>query len=227
MLRLGLLAGPALALTLLMTSSASAQLGGRGFSIPPTVQNIMLLRVDAVQKELSLNEEQAKSIADVGAQMQSDAMEIFSGLQDLTPEERQKELPELMKLMTEKAKELQAKVDKILMPPQSARLKELSIQRRGVEALQDDEVAKALKISDEQKKKLVGLRDEAGEKQQEIIQAVLSGGGDRSGIREKIQALQKEFGEKALAILSSEQREQFEKLKGAKFDFPPQRGFGF
>ncbi len=226
MFRLGVLAGLALALTSLMTSSASAQLG-RGFQIPPAVQNVMLLRVEAVQKELKLNEEQSKAIAEVAAQMQSDAMEIFSGLQDLTPEERTKELPELMKLMTEKAKDLQAKVDKVLMPPQSARMKELSIQRRGVEALQDDEVVKALKVSDEQKKKLAALRDEAGDKQQEIIQAVLTSGGDRSGIRDKIQALQKEFGDKALALLSSEQREQFEKLKGAKFDFPPQRGFGF
>lgn len=227
MFRTGLLAGLALALTLLMTASAAAQLGGRGLQIPPTVQNIMLMRSEAVQKELGLKEEQTKAIGEVAAQMQSEAMEIFSGLQDLTPEERQKEMPELIKLMTEKAKEMQAKVDKILDPAQSTRMKELSIQRRGVEALQDDEVVKALKVTDEQKTKLAALRDEAGEKQQEIVQAVLAGGGDRSGIREKVQALQKEFGGKALALLTTEQSEAFDKLKGAKFDFPPQRGLGF
>ena len=35
------------------------------------------------------------------------------------------------------------------------------------------------------------------------------------------------MGEKVLAVLTTEQREQFEKMKGEKFTFPQQRGFGF
>jgi hypothetical protein len=35
------------------------------------------------------------------------------------------------------------------------------------------------------------------------------------------------MGDKALAVLTDAQREQLEKMKGAKFDFPRQRGFGF
>jgi hypothetical protein len=226
MFRLSWIAGGALALALLMTNSASAQFGRMRF--PPSVQNIMMLRNDAVQKELDFSADQQKSIADLASQMQSEAMEIMSGLQDLTPEEREKEMPSLVKMIAEKGKELQTKVDKILNAKQLTRMKELSIQQRGPEAFEDEEVAAALKLSDDQKKKLTAVRDEAADKQQEVIKALTSGegGGDRAAIGEKIQALRKELGEKALAVLSPEQRETFEKMKGAKFEFPRGRGRG-
>jgi len=174
-----------------------------------------------VKKELDLNADQQKALDLVAGQMQSDAMEIFSGLQDLSPEEREKELPSLLKMMTEKGKELQTKVDKVLNPKQTTRMKELSIQQRGAEAFEDDDVVAALKLSDEQKKKLTAIRDEAADKQQEIVKALTSGGGgDGGAIREKMQALRKELGDKAMAVLTDQQREAFEKMKGTKFDFP-------
>ncbi len=228
MVRLSFFAGWALALAALMTSSASAQFG-RGFQMPPAVQTILLLRTEAVQKELDLGTEQTKSISDMAGQMQSDAMEIMSGLQDLTEEERKEELPNLMKMMGEKGKELQAKVDKILNPKQTARVKELSLQRRGVAALQDDEIVAALKVSDEQKTQLIAIRDSLAKAQEEVMKAVIAGGGgaDRSTIQAKMEAMRKDLGDKALAVLTTEQRDQFEKMKGAKFNFPPTRGFGF
>jgi hypothetical protein len=220
MFRIRLLAGAMLALVIV--SSAQAQLG-RGINIPPVVQNLMLMRSEPVQKELKLDDSQGKAVNELAGQMQSEAMEIMSGLQDLTPEEQRKEIPSLMKMVAEKGKALQDKVDKILNAEQKARMHQLSLQRRGVEALQDEAVIEALKLSDDQKKKLTAVREEAADKQQEIIKEVTSG-GDRSQIREKFGALRKESGEKAMAILSSEQREAFEKMKGAKFDFPQQRG---
>jgi hypothetical protein len=212
-----------IALALLMTSSASAQFG-RGLRIPPSVQNIMLMGSKEVKKELDLNADQQKSIDDLAGQMRSEAMEIMSGLQDLSPEEQKAEIPSLMKMMTEKGKELQAKVDKVLNAKQLTRLKELSIQRREAEAFEDEEVAGALKLSDEQKKKLIAIRQEGEDKQQEFIKAATSGEGDRGAIREKMMSMRKELGEKALAVLTPEQLQAFEKMKGAKFEFP--RGGG-
>ena len=210
-------------LAMVMASSAQAQRRG-GLNLPPVVQNLMLMRVEAVQKELALNEEQSKTIVELAAQMQSEAMEIMSGLQDLTPEERQKELPGLMKMVAEKGKELQTKVDKVLDAKQTARMRELSLQRRGVDALQDDEVTDALKLNDKQKQDLDAVRKEVDDKQQAIFKELAGGGGDQGAMREKMMALRKEAGERALAILTDAQREQFEKMKGAKFEFPPQRG---
>jgi hypothetical protein len=226
MTRRSLVAALTVALALLLTSSASAQFG-RGFRIPPIVQEIMMLRAAPVQKELKMNEDQTKAIIAIATQMQSDAMEIMSGLQDLTPEERQQELPNVMEMITEKAKDLQEKADAILDDAQKSRLKELSLQARGVEALEDKAVAEALKITDEQKSKLKEIQDSAAGKQDEIIQEALKHNADREKIREKIQAMRKELGDKALTVLTDEQRSEFEKMKGAKFDFPRQRGFGF
>jgi Spy/CpxP family protein refolding chaperone len=227
MFRPWLLIAAVLALTLSMTSSASAQFG-RGFRIPVSAQNLMMLRNEAVQKELTLTEDQTKSVAELAAKMQSDAMEIMSGLQDLSEEEKKEELPNVMKMITARGKELQEKVDKVLDAKQLTRLKQLSIQRRNMGALEDEEVLAVLKLSDEQKQQLVAIRDGAADKQEEIIkEAIAGGGGDRQAIRGKIEAMQKELGQKALEVLTAEQREQFEKLKGDKFDFPPERRSGF
>jgi hypothetical protein len=228
MVRLSMLAAAAIVLTGLLAPGASAQFG-RGFQMPPAVQTIILLRTEAVQKEIKLESKQTDAVGDLAAQMQSEAMEIMSGLQDLTEEERKEEMPNLMKMMAEKGKELQAKVDKLLNPAQAKRMKELSLQRRGMQALQDDEVIAALKLSDEQKKQLGEIRDSAAKAQEEVMKAVISGGGggDRSAIQGKMEAMRKELGDKALAVLSAEQRDQFEKMKGAKFDFPQTRGIGF
>jgi hypothetical protein len=223
MTRIRLLACAALALVLFCSSEARAQFG-RGFRIPPVVQDLMLMSSEPVQKEIGLSADQSKAINTIATQMRTDAMEIMSGLQDLTPEEREEELPNVMKMVTEKAVDLQKKVDEILDDKQTTRMGELSLQRRGVEALGDEKVIGALKLTDDQKKQLATVQDEAGAKQEEIIKNGL--GGDRDAMREKIQALQKETGDKALAVLTTEQRDSFEKMKGAKFDFPRQRGFG-
>jgi len=229
MVRLSVFFGAALALAMAMPTTASAQLG-KGFQIPPAVRNIFLLRTEQVQKELKLTDEQNSQIDDLAIQLQSDALELFSALQDLSEEERKKELQNLMKKFAEKGKELQAKVDKFLDAKQNGRMKELSLQQRDAEALADDDVIKELKITDEQKKKLQDIRDEAARQLEEALKPLLGGGGgggDLGDIRTKMEAMRKELSEKALAVLTTEQRAKFEKMKGEKFDFPSGGGLGF
>jgi Spy/CpxP family protein refolding chaperone len=93
--------------------------------------------------------------------------------------------------------------------------------------LEDDEVMKALKITDDQKKQLGEIREVGYKVAEEAMQALRSGGGDAGEMRRKIGAMRTKLTEKALAVLTPEQRAEFDKLKGTKFDFPPQRGFGF
>ena len=218
MLRHAILIGSMFGLLVLSIASPAQAQFGRGFNIPPSVQNLFMLRDPAVQKELVLDEPQTKDINELAAQMQAEAMEVMSGLQDLTQEEQKQELPSIMKMVAEKGKEIQEKVDKVLSEKQLGRVKELSLQRRGVEALQDDEIIDALKLSDDQKQKLTAIRDEMGDKQQALFKD--AAGGDRQQMREKFLAMRKEAGESAMAILTSAQRDQFDKMKGPKFDFP-------
>jgi hypothetical protein len=227
MFRTTLLASAALVLAALVASPAQAQLNLRGLKFPAALQNVQLLSSEAVQKELTLNDDQKKEIADLATQLRQDAIEIFSGLQDLNPEEQKEQMPEIIKMIGEKGKEVQTKVDKVLDAKQVARMKELSIQSRGATALEDEEIVAALKIDDAQQKKLAELREEGNAAMQEAIEGLRAGGGDQGEIRKKIGELRKSLSEKALAALTPAQREQFDKLKGAEFKFPQGGGRGF
>jgi hypothetical protein len=201
--------------------------GGRGMGMAPGADVLFLLTLEPVQKELKLTEAQTTTVREAGEQLQSEIRETYSGLQDLSQEERREKMQELRGEVEKKVKELRAKVDTTLDASQKDRLKQLVLQRRGVlQSLQDAEVATALKLTDEQKKKVETLvadsrpgRGQGG--------AAAGGGGDRAAMRERFAALQKERNEKALAILTAEQKSEFEKLQGAKFDFPAGRGGGF
>ncbi len=224
MIRRILIASAALALLVTFAPSAQAQLNLRGLRFPASLQNVFLLRGEAVQTELKLDDEQKKSLGELSQQLQQDAFEIMSGLQDLTPEEQQEQMPEVMKMIEEKGNEIQGKVDTILKDEQKSRLKELSLQARGAAGLEDEEVAKALELSDDQLKKLAEIREEGNAAMQEAMQSLRAGGGDQGEMREKMGKLRDELSEKALAVLTDEQREKLDKMKGAEFKFPQQRG---
>jgi len=227
MVRTPVLISSALMLVLALASNASAQFNLRGMKFPASLQNVFMLSGEAVQKELSITEEQKKSLGELGDQLRSDALEIFSSLQDLTPEEQKEHMPELMKMIGEKGAAMQEKIDKLLDAKQLARMKELSLQSRGAQALEDDELAAKLKITDEQKAKLADIREEGNKLIEQAMQSLRGGGGDAGEMRKKMGAMRKELTDKAMAVLTPEQTKEFDKLKGAKFEFPPQRGFGF
>lgn len=219
-------AGFALALMFVFAPSAEAQLNLRGLRFPASLQNVFLLRGEPVQNELKLDEEQKKQLGELSQQLQQEAFEIMSGLQDLTPEEQQEQMPEVMKMIEDKGKEIQEKVDTILKDEQKSRLKELSLQARGAAGLEDEEVSKALELSEDQLKKLAEIREEGNAAIQEALQNLRASGGAQGEIREKMGKLRDELSEKALAVLTDAQREKLDKMKGAKFDFPRQRGGG-
>ena len=211
---------------LLVASSAEAQqrrgggFGGRGGMVPG-MDVLMMLTQEPVQKELKLTTEQTTKVTEAADEMRSEMQEIFSGLQDLSPEERREKMQELRGEAEKMAKELKGKVDALLDPSQKNRLKQLAVQRRGAfGALQDAEVASALKLTDEQKKKVATMAEEARPGRGQGPGGG-GGGGDREAMRERFQAMQKERNEKALAILTAEQKADLEKLQGPKFDFPP------
>jgi Spy/CpxP family protein refolding chaperone len=199
-------------------NAASAQQRGRGGfggRMGGGGDGLMILALPPVQKELNLTDAQKTAVREVTDEMQSS----FAGLRDLSQEERREKMQE----MQAKSKELRAKVDATLEPAQKDRLKQLVLQRRGAfGALQDADVATALKLTDEQKKKVETLAEESRPGRGQGGGG--GAGGDREAMRERFQALQKERNEKALGILTAEQKAEFEKMQGAKFEFPAGRG---
>ena len=181
---------------------------GRGM-MGPGGGLFVLLHLPQVQKELNLSDQQQEKIHALAKEMMP--VRPSEG-QALSPEERQ--------AMIEKA---QKKLAEILKPEQLQRLKEIQFQAMGVAALGNPEVVKALGITDDQQAKLKTLRDEAAEKGRKLFGSMRylsreEQEAKRAENQEKIRQIRKELMEKALAVLTPEQRQKFEKLQGKKFD---------
>ncbi|MFN5468130.1 MAG: Spy/CpxP family protein refolding chaperone [Pirellulaceae bacterium] len=129
-----------------------------------------LLRMDEVQKELKLDEEQTKQIQSQMEKLQEKMQGMrpdFGNFREMTEEQRaemQKKMEEMGKQMAEAAKAAEAEIDNILDPDQQDRLLGLMMQRDGVRSVMGSEkVAEALGVTAEQKEKLQAAEREAME----------------------------------------------------------------
>jgi hypothetical protein len=129
----------------------------------------------------------------------------------------------------ERAREEKAKLAEILLPQQLKRLNEIFIQQNGVNALQDEDIAKELGVSDAQKAKLAEVQT-ANEQAFRTLMGELfqggGGGGDREARQAKMDELRKSGDAKVLAVLSSDQQKKFAEMKGKPFAMPENAGFG-
>ncbi|MDZ4685892.1 MAG: hypothetical protein SH850_12560, partial [Planctomycetaceae bacterium] len=217
--------------------------GGFGFGGPGGMFGggglMALVQMPEVQKEIKVTDDQkglidemAKDLRDGGPRPNREE------LQNLTEEQRTARFAEMRKQGEERIKQADEGLKAALEAPQFARLNELRIQnevqRVGVHAsLSRAEVAEPLKLSQDQKDKVAKI-SEANRQQ--------FGGGrgpggaqpGQDGQRPDFQAIMAEARAKrekanteALAMLTPEQKTSFEKMQGAKFEFPaPQFGGG-
>ena len=175
-----------------------------------------LLRNQDVQNDLQLTTDQKDKLRDA-AQGMGNMRERMQGLQDLPQEERREKMQEIMKEVQEKTEKQLAE---ILQPAQLQRLKEIRLQVIGAAALALPEVAKALDITAEQTEKLKAIQQDMQDKMREAMQgaADLSQEERREKMRTMMQQGMKDAAAKALEILTPQQKEAFEKLKGKKLD---------
>jgi len=133
----------------------------------------------------------------------------------------------MRKRAQEQAKQAKDKLAEILLPHQLERLEQISLQnslRMGLaNALASEELAGKLKITDDQKSKIEGIRNDATASMREMFQG--AGQGNREGLREKMEAARKETDTKVLGVLTDEQKAALEKMKGKAFEMP-QGAFG-
>lgn len=206
--------------------------------------SMFLLFAEKVQTEIELIDEQKTELEAAQAEMQEEMQGQFQGfgdLQNLSEEEREARVAEMREKMQAVTKKMQEKIEsEILLPPQVERLKQINVQVRGVQALNDEEVATALGVTDDQKAEMQTIRDEMGQKFQELFPRPQGGQGGQPGqrpqlsdeeqqaLREKMTALRTESDEKQLAVLTDEQKAQFEEMKGepVSFDIAELQGGG-
>jgi hypothetical protein len=205
-----------LGLVVLAASPAFAQRqpGGRGQQ-PMTAAR--LLTIDKVQEELKLTDDQKAAITKVTDKYKDD---IATARADRSDAGRAK-MTELRKAQSD---DLTKALPDILKPDQIKRENQLLVQAAREQAFTKDDVATALKLTDDQKKT---IKDSADTLQKDIMELMQSAGqgADRAATFTKARTLRQEGLDKIVNGLTDEQKKTWKDLTGEKFEFPaPQRG---
>jgi len=208
-------------------SGGFGMMGGRG-------NLMMLLRSEQVQKEVGLSEEQKTKLNELSEKLRNQMREQFSGMQDLTPEQRRARFEEMREKMEKEAEARSAETTKqiaeILKPEQLMRAKQIQLQLEGPAALRKPEIAKALGLSKEQSEKLEKLATEAREKGQQLFEGMRGGpgageqrdSGDRAQrfaeLREKGEKIRKDLEQQSMAVLTADQKAKLVEMAGKPFE---------
>ncbi len=196
----------------LLCTPAFAQGQGRGFGGMMGGGGAMLLGNPGVQKELKFTEEQTSKAQTALTEIREAHQEESQALRspDLDQAERQTKMAALSKAMLSEATKALS-----LTETQTKRLHQISLQFRRAQAFTDPEVAKDLKITDDQKKQIQELVTESGAKAQEIRQANQD---DRAEAMKQVQALQKETGTKVMALMTDDQKKAWKEMTGTPYE---------
>ncbi|TWU56494.1 hypothetical protein Poly51_24050 [Rubripirellula tenax] len=190
--------------------------GGGGMGGDPT---FTLLRVDEVRTELEISPDQEEALKKLGEQMRPTRPEGVD-FRSMSEEDRTKFFAKMQKESSEKMAEMKLQLDEVLFPEQMERLKEISLQAQGAQALGDPEVVSELKISDTQKKELDEVRESLREEMTTKMRELFSNRDGNSDMREQMTKMRSDMDEKIFAVLTPAQKTQFEEMKGEKFDLP-------
>ncbi len=128
--------------------------------------------------------------------------------------------------MQQRREETQKKINDILLPNQQERFAEITLQvslkTQPTQALSDTKVADKLQLTDDQKKQLADLSSDYRQKFMDLMQ----GGGLPDP--DAMTKLRTEQSDKAMTVLTPDQKEQLTKMEGKTVDIDPAqlRGFG-
>lgn len=190
----------------LMAAPALAQ--GRGFGGGGMMGGGMLLTNKSVHEELKATEDQVSKLQAFAEDFRAKQREAFRGFQDMPQEERQAKVREMQE-------SLGKGVAEILKPEQVKRFRQIELQMASAQALNMPRVANALKLTDEQKEKVRDIVQEGGEQMRAIFQGAQD---DREGAMKKMAELRKSTHEKAVKLLTDEQKKSYDELLGKPFE---------
>jgi hypothetical protein len=191
-----------------MSQYAEAQRGGGRFGGASLVR---LVSLEEVQEELKLTDEQTKKAADLNEELRSDIREAFQAVRDAGGD-----FAESREKMRKLQQEASATFAEVLEERQQQRLREIFVQVNGASALSDKHVAKALKITDEQKKKLKQITADGFQTMRDAFQDLRDAPQEER--RDKFAELREKGSVQLLAVLTKEQTDAFEKMKGEEIE---------
>ncbi|OHB80326.1 MAG: hypothetical protein A2V98_24255 [Planctomycetes bacterium RBG_16_64_12] len=212
--------------TLAAAAQAQAAEGSqRGFGRGPSRDSLLgLLRLEQVQKEMKLSEEQTAKVKHLVEKLGAEMREQYAALREIEDrDQRRAKMTELRDQFDDKTREqLRGLVER----EQMMRLYQIRMQVRAVvDSLANTYVARRLELSDEQKEKVAELGEQTQAKRSELFDALRDASEEqRAEVFQKLRQLRSDADEEALALLTAEQKEAFENMKGEKIELETEGG---
>jgi hypothetical protein len=215
-------------LSLMLLATARAQSPVETMNARISGQVAFLLANKGVQEELKLTEEDVNKVRDWTRDFREKADDIrrSKGVEIITrkfagkvappsAEEKQK----IHEANDEIRKASYKELGSILKKDQVERLKQIDLQRMGIEAFRDSEVIAELKLTDTQVTTLKKMIAEMNQTNSEITHAALTVSAEAiQEAAKKVQSNIKETYEKAVAKLSEDQAKKWKEMRGVHFD---------
>ncbi len=215
----------ALALAVVCSPAARAQ-GGRGMMGGMgggPLAGLRVLTTPEGEKELNITADQKAKLVELNENMMASGREMFQKVREELGENASRE--EMMEKMQAMQKEMAANVKKdlkeVLNEDQLKRFEQINLQAQGFGAFVNPEIQEKLKITDEQKGKLKEAQDELMAAMSEAREQYQ---GDEQGGRAARTKAQDAAKEKAMNLLTSEQKTTWTELTGKPFKMPAPQG---
>ena len=218
--RSSLLLAMAVVLGTAMLAAAAEQGARRGGGFRGGRSSLIgLLSLEQVQKELKLNDEQKSKVAEIGKKIRADMTKEYAALREMT--DRTKQRAKLTELGAQADQMARKALRGVLEREQTMRLYQIRTQVRGVVAsLGNQYVARRLKLTDEQKKKVAAISTSRQQKQRELFASMRDASQEEQRKAfAKYGEIRQKAEEEALAVLNAEQKEGFKKMQGKKFEW--------
>jgi Spy/CpxP family protein refolding chaperone len=184
---------------------ASAQVAGFVKLFRPYHQTA-LAQLPEVEQDLKLTGEQKSKIVELYDKLNEDRQALFPKAQS----DFEGFIADMTKLTNDAAKAVNALLDET----QQKRLAEIYVQANGPIAAFDDAVATELKLTDDQKKKLIDVRNEQFGSFQGVDWQSMS----EEEANKKIDEIIAEQNKAYAAVLTDEQRAALDKMQGEKLE---------
>jgi len=183
-----------------------------------------LLRLEQVQKEMKLSEEQTTKVQAIVEKLRAEMGEQYTALREI--EDRQKQREKMTELRDQFDGKVREQLGDVVEREQMIRLYQIRLQVRAVvDSLANRYVAGRLKLTDDQKNKLAEINKDVQAKRSELFSSMRDASREqRSEAYQKYRKIRSDADEKALELLTAEQKKAFEEMKGEKIELQTGRG---
>lgn len=194
-----------------------ARRGFRGYSRGSLLG---LLRIEQVQKELGLGEQDVAAVRELGTKIREELGEQYAAVREI--EDRTKRMAKYTELRDQSDRKAREGLREILSREKLMRLYQIRMQvRSAVDSLGNRYVARRLELTDEQKEKVAKIAADVQAKRTELFGSMRDATDEQR--REAFQKYMKArtaANEQALGLLTDEQKKAFEDMKGKAIELP-------